>query len=238
MRLLIRESVGSTNDEARVLGEAGAADGIIVIAERQTAGRGRRGAAWFSPPGESLAFSVLVRPTEPKPLWPRLALAAGVAVAEAAEALGLQASIKWPNDVLIGHRKVAGILVEAGRDFAVLGIGLNVNTEAFPPEVAESASSLRLETGGVLSRAEVLIAVLRRLEIRRHQIGSEFGDLLESVRLRCALTGNGVTLSTPAGLLRGVVEGLGPSGELLLRTSDGTLHSVLQADTIRLCPPP
>jgi len=238
MRLLIRESVGSTNDEARVLGETGAADGIVVLAERQTAGRGRRGAAWFSPPGESLAFSVLVRPAEPKPLWPRLALAAGLAVAEAAESLGLQAAIKWPNDVWIGRRKIAGILVEAGRDFAVLGIGLNVNTESFPPEVAESASSLRLETGGVLSRAEVLIAVLRRLEIRRRQIGAEFGDLLDCVRQRCALTGHGVTLSTPAGPLRGHVEGIGPSGELLLRGSDGTLQSILQADSIRLSPPP
>src|SRR6478735_9128147 len=97
-RLLVRESVESTNDEVRILAQTGAPDGLVVLAERQTAGRGRRGAAWFSQAGESLAFSVLLRPDEPKALWPRLALAAGLAVTEAVESFGTQPGIKWPND--------------------------------------------------------------------------------------------------------------------------------------------
>jgi BirA family biotin operon repressor/biotin-[acetyl-CoA-carboxylase] ligase len=235
-RILIRETVRSTNDEVRQLAQAGAADGLILLAENQTAGRGRRGAAWFSPQGESLAFSILVRPEEPKALWPKLALAAGLAVAEAVESFGPQAGIKWPNDVWIRHLKVAGILVEAGADFAVVGIGLNVGTTEFPPEVSEIATSLKIETGRDLSRPEVLAAVIRRFSVRRHQIGNDFGDLLSSVRLRCVLTGHRVSLITSEGLKSGWVEGIAPGGELLLRTEAG-LERLIQADEIRLLAP-
>lgn len=232
-RLLRRESVESTNDEVRQLAQAGAADGLIVLADRQTAGRGRRGAAWFSPAGESLAFSILVRPTEPKALWPRLALAAGLAVAEAVETFGLSAGIKWPNDVWIGQRKVAGILVEAAADFAVVGIGLNVNTTSFPFEVSQIATSLSLETSQVFSLAEVLGAIIRQFSVRRPQIGHDFDDLLDAVRLRCILSGKRVSLSTVNGPRIGVVEGMAAGGELLLRTENG-LERLIQADDVRV----
>lgn len=235
-RLLIRESVQSTNDEVRVLAQAGAPDGLILLAERQTAGRGRRGAAWFSPAGESLAFSILVRPDEPKALWPRLALAAGLAVAEAVESFGLQAGIKWPNDVWIGHRKVAGILVEAGSDFAVVGIGLNVNSTDFPPEVSEIATSLRIETSQAFPRAEVLGEIIRKFAGRRRQIANDFEALISAVRLRCVLSGNRVTLTTSNGPRAGTVEGIADSGELLLRT-ENSLERLIQADEVRLLPP-
>ncbi len=235
-RLLVRESVESTNDEVRVLAQAGAADGLIVLAECQTAGRGRRGAAWFSPAGESLAFSILVRPEEPKALWPRLALAAGLAVAEALETFVPQAGIKWPNDVWIGQRKAAGILVEAGSDFAVVGIGLNVNTTGFPPGVSEIATSLRIETSRVFSRAEVLGEIIRKFAGRRRQIDHDFDGLLSAVRLRCVLTGNQATLTTPSGPRVGTVEGIAAGGELLLRTGNG-LERLIQADEVRLLPP-
>jgi BirA family transcriptional regulator, biotin operon repressor / biotin---[acetyl-CoA-carboxylase] ligase len=232
-RLLIRESAGSTNDELRTLANGGGADGLVLLALRQTAGRGRRGAAWFSPPGEALAFSVLVRPGEPKALWPRLALAAGLAVAEAVESFGTTAGIKWPNDVWIGRRKMAGILVEAGEDFAIVGIGLNVHTTEFPAEVAEIATSLRMETGRDVARAEVLGAVVRRFAVRRRQIGEDFGDLLDSVRHRCVLTGHRVSLTTSHGPKQGRVEGLAEGGELLLRTSEG-IEALIQADEVRI----
>ncbi|NJM36722.1 MAG: biotin--[acetyl-CoA-carboxylase] ligase [Akkermansiaceae bacterium] len=117
-RLLIRESVQSTNDEVRSLAEMGAAEGLVLLAEKQTAGRGRRGAVWFSPAGESLAFSILLRPPEPKSLWPRLALATGLALAEAFESIQIHnVKVKWPNDVLIRGKKVAGVLVENGKGF-------------------------------------------------------------------------------------------------------------------------
>lgn len=232
-RLLVRESTESTNDEVRALAQAGAPDGLIVLAERQTAGRGRRGAAWFSPAGESLAFSVLVRPEESKALWPRLALAAGLAVAEAVEEFGPQAGIKWPNDVWIGQRKVAGILVEAGSDFAVVGIGLNVNTLEFPAAVAEIATSLQIETSRKILRAEVLGAVVRRFSLRRQQVGSDFKELISAVQLRCVLTGKPVTLTTAGGPKTGIVEGIAVGGELLLRTESG-LERLLQADEVRV----
>jgi BirA family biotin operon repressor/biotin-[acetyl-CoA-carboxylase] ligase len=234
-RLLIRESAGSTNDEIRKLGQAAAPDGLILLAENQTAGRGRRGAAWFSPAGESLAFSILVRPDEPKALWPRLALAAGLAVAEAVESFGEQAGIKWPNDVWIRQRKVAGILVEAAADFAIVGIGINVTTREFPPEVSEIATSLRIESGREFPLPDVLSAIIRQFSMRRHQIGGDFEDLLNAVRVRCVLTGNPVSLITAHGPKNGVVEGLAPGGELLLRTRDG-VERLLQADEIRLLP--
>lgn len=232
-RLLVRESVESTNDEVRTLAQAGAPDGLVILAEAQTAGRGRRGAAWFSPAGESLAFSILVRPQEPKALWPRLALAAGVAVAEAIEPFGVRAGIKWPNDVWIGSRKVAGILVEAGADFAVVGIGLNVNTTEFPDSVSNIATSLALEISEPLSRSDLLLGIINRFSRRRHQIDGDFGSLVTAVSTRCVLTGNRVSLLTAAGPDEGMVQGIGNGGELILQTRRG-VERIIQADEIRL----
>ncbi len=232
-RLLVRETAASTNDELRTLAEGGAPDGLVLLAMEQTAGRGRRGAAWFSAPGESLAFSILLRPDEPKALWPRLALAAGLSVAETVESFGAAAGIKWPNDVWIGRRKVAGILVEAGRDYAIVGIGLNVNSTAFPEEVAEIATSLHLETGMDHRRHEVLATVIRSFARSSRQIGVNFDHLLDEIRQRCVLTGHRVALVTSNGPRQGIVEGIAPGGELLLRTESG-LERLLQADEVRI----
>lgn len=231
--MLVRETLASTNDEARRLAELGAADGLVVLTDRQSAGRGRRGADWFAAAGESLAFSIVVRPTEPKALWPRLALAAGLAVAEAVEACATKVGIKWPNDVWIGHRKVAGILVEAGADFAVVGIGINVNSCEFPPALTELATSLQLASGQAQDRAHVLTSVLGRFGWRRQQLAAGFGELLDAVRLRCVLSGHAVSLITASGARHGTIEGLGPGGELLLRTPAG-LERIIQADEVRL----
>ncbi len=229
----MRQALASTNDEARSLAQAGAADGVVVLAEQQTAGRGRRGADWFAAAGESLAFSIIVRPAEPRALWPRLALACGLAVAEAAEAWAPDVGIKWPNDVWLGRRKVAGILVEAGTDFAVVGIGINVSTRVFPPQLAALATSLLLATGQAPERAAVLTSILRHFDFRRRQLGGGFGEVLAGVRLRCVLSGQAVTLRTAGGLRRGTIEGLGPGGELLLRTPAG-VERIIQADEVRL----
>ena len=232
-RLLIRETAGSTNDELRSLAATGAADGLVLLALHQTAGRGRRGAAWFSPPADSLAFSILVRPAEPRALWSRLALAAGLAVAEALEESGVDAGIKWPNDVWIGNRKVAGILVEAATDFAIVGIGLNVNTATFPAPVTDIATSLRIATGRIVPRHELLGAIIRCFARRRLQIGGDFSSLLDAVRQRCVLTGRQVSLTVAGVPRQGIVEGIAPGGELLLRTVNG-LETLLQADEIRI----
>jgi BirA family biotin operon repressor/biotin-[acetyl-CoA-carboxylase] ligase len=232
-RLLVRESAASTNDELRALAEGGAGEGLVLLALHQTAGRGRRGAAWFSEPGGSLAFSVLIRPEKPKALWPRLALATGLAVAEAVERFGPAAGVKWPNDVWIGHRKVAGILVEAGGDFVIAGIGINVNGTVFPHEIASIATSLRLETSLQTPRGEVLAEIIRGFARHCRNIGSGFDELLDGVRQRCVLTGRRVSLATSHGPRTGVVEGIAPGGELLLRTDAG-VERLIQADEVRI----
>lgn len=235
-RIQIMDQCASTNDEARTLGEQHAPDGRVVLALKQTKGRGRRGSTWFSGADDTLAFSILVRPTEPKGLWPRLALAAGVAVAEALENHLPHAAIKWPNDVWIDEKKVAGILVEAGHDFAVIGIGININTDKFPAEIAHLATSLRIACGNEVARSEVFADVIRRLSIRRHQIGRDFTDLLEAVRTRCVLTGQQVSYQVAGVPHRGEVVGIGDGGELLMKRGD-QIERLLQADEIRILPP-
>ncbi len=236
-RLLIRERAESTNAELRALAMAGAPAGLVLLALHQTAGRGRRGAAWFSPPGQALTFSILLRPQSPPCLWPRLAIAAGLAVAESLESLGVDAAVKWPNDIWIGRRKVAGILVEAGPEFAVVGIGINVNVTHFPPELAELATSLRLATARDHPPHDLLGAIIRGFAPRRAQISGDFAQLLDALRPRCALTGHWVSLTSGNQCLQGRVEGISPDGQLLLRGPAG-LQSLIQADQIRILPTP
>ena len=232
-RLLVRDEVASTNDALLELGQQGAADGLTLLAHTQHAGRGRRGANWVSPPGENLAFSILVRPTEPKSHWPRLALAAGLAVAEAVESFGCSAGIKWPNDVWIDGRKVAGILVEAGSDFAIVGIGINVRTTNFPAEIESIATSLQLARGSSVRRDEVLEAIIRRFAIRRLQLSEDFPQLISGVNERCVLTDHRVALITSAGPKAGTCHGVARNGGLLLETTHG-IETLIQADEVRI----
>ena len=138
-----------------------------------------------------------------------------------------------PFPVWIGRRKVAGILVEAGQDFAIVGIGLNVNSTAFPAQVAEIATSLRLETGIEHRRQEVLAAIIRNFARCSRHIGWDFDHVLDSIRHRCVLTGQCVSLGTSSGPRHGRVEGIAPGGELLLRTESG-LERLMQADEVRI----
>lgn len=231
-RLWFRDSCISTSDEAHALGAAGAPAGAIVISDQQTAGRGRRGNPWFGNPGESLTFSILWKPDMEKPLWPRLAIAAGLAVAEACEAHVPFAAIKWPNDVWISNRKVAGILVEAGDDFAVVGIGININIREFPENIRQLATSLMLESGNTISRSEVFSKMVSRFAVHANRLQIDFEDILKRVRQRCVLSGNPVELTCSSGRIHGICEGIGSSGELLVRTPNG-LKSILQADEVR-----
>ncbi len=230
-RILWREKVSSTNDELREFALQGMAEGLVLIAEEQTAGRGRRGAVWISPKGENLSFSVLLRPVEPKALWHRLSLAAGLAVAEALEKFVRQAEIKWPNDVKVSGNKIAGILVEAGADFVIVGIGINVNSTGFPEELA--ATSLREENGRDADRAEVLLEVITRLARHSRAIGADFGELLASIRERCALTGHRVSFQSAGRRREGLVRGIGSAGELLVEI-DGKTEALVQADEVRI----
>lgn len=237
-RLWLHESCGSTNDEARALGETGAAAGAVIVANHQSAGRGRRGASWIGQPGDSLMFSILWRTAAAKPLWPRLALATGLAVAEACEASVPLVGIKWPNDVWIEGKKVAGILVEAGHDFVVAGVGINVNTREFPEAIQASATSLGIASGRRLDRAHLLADVLKRFARHAGKLDAGFEEVIAAVRKRCVLTGNLVELRLQTGEpLRGHCENISPSGELLVRNG-GKLMRILQAEDVRPAPDP
>jgi BirA family biotin operon repressor/biotin-[acetyl-CoA-carboxylase] ligase len=213
-------SVDSTNARGRELAARGASHGTVVSAGEQSAGRGRQGRTWTAPPGRALLFSVLIR--DPVALLP---LAAGVAVAEV---VGPQAQIKWPNDVLVSGRKVAGILVE-GRPqegWAVAGIGLNValRPEDFPPELRDTAATLGLDPSAI---EPTLKAVLERLE---RWVARDSEALVAAVRERDALLGRPVRWAGG----RGVGAGVDAGGRLLVRTEDGNV--ALEAGEVHLLP--
>ncbi len=168
--------VDSTQAIAFALAADGAPDRTVVVAESQAAGRGRRGRTWHDEPGASLLVSVVLRPRLPAARLPTLSLVAAVAVAEALVAVtGVAPRLKWPNDVLVDGRKIAGILLESRlpEGTTILGIGINVAQRAFPPELAERATSLRLATGRDVDRETLLAAVLEALDRWRARLEAE-----------------------------------------------------------------
>lgn len=239
-------SAGSTNDIAARLARTGATDGTTVVAAAQTAGRGRLGRTWFSPPGAGLYVSVVIRlgmhdhrlpgfesaPAEaPVPLPSRLTLLTGVALAEAVrEVTGLQAEIKWPNDLVFAGRKLAGILAEASAREAVIehiiiGVGLNIRAVAYPPDIASRASSLEQESGGPVDRGEVLAAFLVKLGQARTAMRRDedvAGWLERWSRLSPSASGALVEWHAPDGLRRGRSAGLDRDGALLVDANRGT----------------
>jgi BirA family biotin operon repressor/biotin-[acetyl-CoA-carboxylase] ligase len=197
----------STNERAKQLAAAGALHGTLVTADEQTAGRGRQGRAWTAPPGSAVLMSLVLRELDE-----RLPLTAAVALCEA---LPVEAAIKWPNDVWIEGRKVAGILVE-GRPqegWAVLGVGLNVTTERFPPELTETATSLYL-AGFTATPAQVLTDLLESLS---RWLGAPPARVLEAWRALDALKGERVRWTDG----EGIADGIDDSGALRVETASG-----------------
>ena len=224
--ILVFEETNSTNDVATNLGRTGHAGNVAIFAERQTAGRGRFGRRWVSADHEGLWFSLLLRPELPLVQWPRLTTWAGVAVAAA---VGPLARIKWPNDVVIGGRKIAGILIEsatdqAGRHFAVVGIGVNINQTEFPPEIADRASSLRLCLGRKQDRVGFAATLLKELESRVPALSGDFTAILTEAEQRSAVLGEWVRLHSGTEIFEGIAEMLDAEGNLLIRLRDGTLQ--------------
>jgi BirA family transcriptional regulator, biotin operon repressor / biotin---[acetyl-CoA-carboxylase] ligase len=223
-RLHLRRT-DSTNTRARELAARGAPHGTLVTAAEQTAGRGRQGRTWSAPPGRSLLCSVVIR--EPPRLLP---LAAGVAVAELAAANGAEARVKWPNDVLVEGRKVAGILVE-GRPqerWAVVGVGLNVAVREadFPPELRGQAASLGLEPAAIEPTLTALLTELDRW------VKAPADEVLEAVRRRDALQGREIRWADE----KGRADGIDGDGRLLIRTGDGR-RLALDAGEVHLLGP-
>jgi BirA family transcriptional regulator, biotin operon repressor / biotin---[acetyl-CoA-carboxylase] ligase len=206
----------STSERAKELAAAGAPHGTLVTADEQTAGRGRQGRAWVAPPGSAVLMSLVLRELDDR--FPLVPLVAAVAVADACEALApVRCAVKWPNDVWIERRKVAGILVE-GRPadgWAVLGIGVNVAPVEFPAELAEIATSLGLPDGVPLATGAVLQALADWL-------GKGGDEVVAALRARDALRGERVRWAEGAG----VAAGIDDSGSLLVDTDSGRLTLV------------
>ena len=226
-------TIGSTNDVASALAAGGGHEGAVVIAETQTAGRGRRGRRWFSPPGGGLYVSLVLAPARARSAPDRatalLTLAAGVALAEAVEtATGLCPDIKWPNDLLIGARKVAGILAEGvaapSQTLAsiVVGYGINVGPMAFAPELGDRATSLEREVGHPVDRATLCAETLAAVGARYEDLlEGRFDAILDSWRDRApGIRGAPVTWDTPSGQQAGITAGIDDRGALLVRAGD------------------
>jgi len=213
--------VESTQAVAFTLAARGAADRTVVLAEAQTAGRGRRGRTWYDEPGASLLMSVILRPRLEPPQLPTLSLAAGVAVAEAlARVTGLDARVKWPNDLLVGGRKLAGILLESRltpAPLVVLGIGINLAQRAFPPDLADRATSVRLATGRTVDREALLRAVLESLDTWRGHLETDgWEPVRERWRSLADTLGRRVTVEG----VTGVAVDLDEDGALILADGD------------------
>jgi BirA family biotin operon repressor/biotin-[acetyl-CoA-carboxylase] ligase len=221
---------GSTNADLLAEARAGAAEGLVLVAETQTAGRGRLGRAWSTPPRAALACSVLLRPAAPPSARAWLPLLTGIAVAAALRAeAGVTASLKWPNDVLVADRKIAGILAEAHGDAIVAGVGLNVTLTAAELPVP-TATSLLLERAACLDRERLLAAMLTELAGRytawaagQDPAAAGPGALRAEYLRWCGTVGREVRVELPGGaLLAGTATDVDTTGRLAVRTASGT----------------
>jgi len=233
------EQTTSTNDVIEKLARDGVKEGAVVFAESQTKGRGRLGRKWISPGRKGLWFSVLLRPGLRPQEATQLTVASATALRRAIQSeTGLHPEIKWPNDILIGGKKVAGILTELNAELdrvrhVILGIGVDVNLGAgeFPADLRKTATSLKMESGKTISRAELATAILRELDADYARIcGDGFAKVADEWQAHCQTMGRQVTIQTGERKIRGRAESLDDAGALLLRTEHGHLEHVTGGD--------
>lgn len=224
----------STNTRAKHFGDEGASHGTLVVAEKQTGGKGRRGRSWESPAGSSVYMSILLRPEIQPNQAPMLTLVMAQSVAEAiCTVTGQRAWIKWPNDIVVNGKKVCGILTEMSTEIqwinhVVIGVGINVNTESFPEELAKTATSLYLENGKRWRRAPLIAEVMKQFE-RYYDLFIQAGDLsgiLNEYNSLLVNQGREVRVLEPGHEYNGHAVGINETGELLIRTTDGQIRKV------------
>lgn len=229
----------STNEIVDKLGRDRVEEGVVVFAESQTGGRGRMGRVWISPPGKGLWFSVLLRPLLRPQELTRLTIASAVALHRAITRFaGIRTEIKWPNDLLIQGRKVAGILTELNAEldrvnYAVLGIGLNVNCEThdWPEALRTKVTSLRIASQRPIERPDLAAGILKELDRAYAALRSDrFNQLAEQWEENCQTLGKHVSIRAGKKCIRGRAESLDPDGALLVRTEHGNLESVIGGD--------
>ena len=222
----------STNLWIKRLAKEGAPEGTLALAEFQSAGRGRLGRSWEVPEGTSVMMSILLRPKFEPQYAPTLTLVMGMAVAKAVKKLGFDVSIKWPNDVVVSHKKICGILTEMGVrdgkiDYAVIGVGINVNIREFPDEMADKATSLYLESGRKFDRSQIPGLVMEAFEEYYEKFAAtcDLGGLKEKYESILANYNQPVRVLAKEpyeGVARGITDG----GELLVEKTDGTIVAV------------
>ena len=222
----------STNLWIKRLAKEGASEGTLALAEFQSAGRGRLGRSWEVPEGTSVMMSILLRPKFEPQYAPTLTLVMGMAVAKAVKNLGFDVSIKWPNDVVVSHKKICGILTEMGVrdgkiDYAVIGVGINVNIKEFPEEMADKATSLYLESGKEFDRSQIPGLVMEAFEKYYEKFAatcdlSGLNEEYESILANYNQSVRVLAKEPYEGVARGITDG----GELLVEKTDGTIVAV------------
>ena len=228
----------STNTEGRRQAEKGAADGTLVVAERQTAGKGRRGRNWTSPPGSGIWMSLILKPDLEPACAPMVTLIAGLAVSRGIEDYcGIYTQIKWPNDLTLSGKKICGILTEMSADmemirYVVVGIGINVNITNFPDEIAKTATSLYLESGKTIKRSGMIACIMKRME-EYYEAFLSVGDLSciqKEYEKRLVNRDREVLVLAPKGQYQGICRGINKEGELLVEREDGTISQVMSGE--------
>jgi BirA family biotin operon repressor/biotin-[acetyl-CoA-carboxylase] ligase len=234
------KEIDSTNNYAKTLAADGHPEGTVVIAESQSSGRGRRGRQWYSDSGQGIFLSLILRPPLPVNELSRINMAIALAIVDALQEVGIKSGIKWPNDILIKDRKIAGILTEAitdmdGIEFIVSGIGLNVNTliEDFPAELRPIVTSVREEAGRMVSRVHLLQILLIKLEQRYQQlISGAFTEILEQVRTLSLVIGRDITIKQLGGITEGRAIDIDNNGFLLVRDGQGNIHHLMSGEVL------
>jgi len=227
-RIIRLESTDSTMKEA-----AGHPPGTVIVAEQQTAGQGRLGRSWHSEPGAGLYVSIVLEPVGEAAELPVITLALGLAAQEAVQNVaGVTCDLRWPNDLLIGERKCAGILVQLEGGVIIAGIGVNVNHTSFPEELAGTATSLRLATGREHSREELLAALLNAVSSYIALLEEEGPDAVLRLFARASSYVHGRRVQV--GRLTGITDGLDPTGFLWLREESGQRH-LIRSGGLRPC---
>ena len=233
------QETASTNDIAEKFARDGAREGVVVFAESQTKGRGRLGRKWVSPGRKGLWFSLLLRPELPPQEITQLTVMSATSLRRALQKVtGLPVQIKWPNDILLGGKKIAGILTELSAEVdrvrhVIIGMGVNVNftTGDFPAELRSIATSLRVESGREFSRAELATAILQELDADYTRIrGRKFAAVADEWEHHCATLGRNVTVHIGDRKIHGCAEALDDDGALLLRTEHGHLERIIGGD--------
>ncbi len=225
---------GSTNGDAKRLGDEGAPHGTLVVADMQNAARGRRGRSWQSPSGSTISMSLLLKPDFSPNQASMLTLVMALAVTKAIEDVcELQATIKWPNDILVDGKKVCGILTEMNAEidyiqYVVIGVGINVNLGSFPEELQEMATSLMLEKGRKISRAEMIERCMYYFE-HYYQLfveGNDLSLLMEEYNRLLISFEKEVKVLDPKGTFTGIAKGINQLGELLVELPDGHIEEI------------